>query len=930
MERNKNQGLTLIELVVTVAIIAIFMGIVTSFITSSSNEFRSTSSNAKVQMQTQQIIDELENVIIDANRGVYYAVDDNQVMNDIPSDTSIATTGSGIKQFQIFTIESGSDICNVHTFIWNSVDKTLKYSNNPAPVASANFEEFKLKGTVLSANESLVMDNVNDFCVDLTRVTSGKIVKFYLSTEEKGKKIATEHTVNLRNRVSVIEGGIVVNPNPGDVKFKIAITNPANGYVAHEGETIKPKYEFDDDNNVSAKLPVHWTVTPSEGVTCDISIKESDCEIKNIEGDGTITITVTAYGEKDATDSHSIIVKVEPSEKLEKLEISGAQLVGAGCIYYFGQDWMVSGTTNKGSSLSADEIQDLTWYIDGEAEDNCSLSADRGLGDDTTISIQAKSGGLESNVIKARIARVDIEEYISTIIKKEEQQKLKTIYYEGGEKLDLQTGVDEIGESKYKVSWILRKVQGEVQDINRKFVITDNGEWVISVEVQLDDNAQHIIKDEISFDVKILTNYRVIGPKYLVHENNYQSQMPNGFNLVSSENDTNWEWNQFWIVANDGVKDRIYKETRWQIQQIDKYGEIINSINDLTQFDVDDRCAYVRLIATMKDDETVVAEIPVLDVKINQPLDGNEFNKSNSPVQCIAETVAGNKTYSDNQGYNWEIGKTIYTNQTNQYTWDLSSEDVGNKQIKVTTDVRIPHADNGAVRPCVFTLSDEINVKIKDGESSIKITEAPMTIHIDDKSHGKNYPIDVRIIIDGQQLGDKDYKESEVEWTLAWEDGSTINGVNVIGEGKKILINNVDSVRAQMQEGVRYAVLTARYNDLVSEPVKIAFTKGDTWVANPGETISFHKWDENYQNPNFVEIAVVDELDGAEKIIKPKGIEFNYDILKPIHQYYPVEGFVIILGNGDELKDIQLIKYRYYSDTTSTTWTRELVIYINH
>lgn len=69
----KNKGFTLIEMIVTVAIIAIFSGVVVTFIGTGSGVYRNTSSNSKVQMETQETFDKIEDLIIDANRSLYYA-----------------------------------------------------------------------------------------------------------------------------------------------------------------------------------------------------------------------------------------------------------------------------------------------------------------------------------------------------------------------------------------------------------------------------------------------------------------------------------------------------------------------------------------------------------------------------------------------------------------------------------------------------------------------------------------------------------------------------------------------------------------------------------------------------------------------------------------------------------------------------------------
>ena len=80
--RRKNQGFTLVELIVTIAIIAIFSGVVLTVVGTGANTFRSTSSNAKVQMKAQDIMDQIQDMIIDVSRSVYYAYG-----NGIEADT---------------------------------------------------------------------------------------------------------------------------------------------------------------------------------------------------------------------------------------------------------------------------------------------------------------------------------------------------------------------------------------------------------------------------------------------------------------------------------------------------------------------------------------------------------------------------------------------------------------------------------------------------------------------------------------------------------------------------------------------------------------------------------------------------------------------------------------------------------------------------
>lgn len=93
--KKKNRGFTLIELIVTVAIMAIFSGVVLSMIGTGANSYRKTSSTAKAQMETQDVMDQIQNMIIDVNRSVYYSYGKginegygDEIRNDIDSGDS--------------------------------------------------------------------------------------------------------------------------------------------------------------------------------------------------------------------------------------------------------------------------------------------------------------------------------------------------------------------------------------------------------------------------------------------------------------------------------------------------------------------------------------------------------------------------------------------------------------------------------------------------------------------------------------------------------------------------------------------------------------------------------------------------------------------------------------------------------------------------
>lgn len=263
--RKNNKGLTLIELVVTIAIIAIFSGVVVSLIGLGSNTYRATSGNAKIQMETQEAADQIQNLIIDANRSVYYAecsVDGgysftlgNQIQSDV-QESSGGRTGTVSKAFVVCNEQKEGNIITYQydVIVWDANSHKIIYTSKEATAIAPtedNSESGEGAGEPASANAasdfafsendatgdgenqangimpfsdeeseggqgtSKIMDSkvvvapavlaedITDFCADTTLVLSDQIVRFQLFTEKSGKKINVLNTVNLRNPIKV-------------------------------------------------------------------------------------------------------------------------------------------------------------------------------------------------------------------------------------------------------------------------------------------------------------------------------------------------------------------------------------------------------------------------------------------------------------------------------------------------------------------------------------------------------------------------------------------------------------------------------------------------------------------------------------------------------------------------------------------------------
>ena len=290
--QTDNRGLTLIELIITVAIIAIFSGVVLTFITTGSNTYRSTSSSAKVQMETQELIDRMEDMIIDTNRSLYYANGTGEnIGSAIKNDIKQSGTGNsdGNKTFIVCNEYKNNDgntsqyICDV--IDWDKEDATVYYSQREYTASSSSDGAGKddTETAVFSADEgdaavfsldeeddgeqnvrnartkvkrSVLATGILDFRADLTRAESDNIVRFQLSTENGKKEIETLHSVSLRNKVKVKKpADFVEDTEPTDVGIRISYA-PAS---MDPGTSDNLAYDLTGNGSIDPST-ITWTV----------------------------------------------------------------------------------------------------------------------------------------------------------------------------------------------------------------------------------------------------------------------------------------------------------------------------------------------------------------------------------------------------------------------------------------------------------------------------------------------------------------------------------------------------------------------------------------------------------------------------------------------------------------------------------------------
>nr|WP_288719807.1 prepilin-type N-terminal cleavage/methylation domain-containing protein [uncultured Blautia sp.] len=197
--QQKNGGFTLVEMIVAVAITAVFSAVVLTAVAAGSRLYRSISGSTRVQMDTQELTDSVEKLIVNAGESIYYAYGSGKSPGAPISDDIDGST-DGDRTLLLCSIQKnkgGAGIRVVDVLDWRESEQKLYYSR----------QEITAAGTSMLTEPSVYGEGVREFHVDVSRADSDGIIRFQLITENLGKKLRMLHTVDLRNPVKIMLPG---------------------------------------------------------------------------------------------------------------------------------------------------------------------------------------------------------------------------------------------------------------------------------------------------------------------------------------------------------------------------------------------------------------------------------------------------------------------------------------------------------------------------------------------------------------------------------------------------------------------------------------------------------------------------------------------------------------------------------------------------
>lgn len=186
--RHKNKGFTIVELIVTIAIMTIVGGAIASFLIVSQRQYNNGVAETSVQYDAQLVANQIHDLLIDAQKGVSYGY---------VSELADGSTESGL----IIDNSSIGDYDSLELYVYNT-DKyyRIRWDKDEKKVYYAE----ALPSTLIDEDtEALLAEFVTDFSVDLSELLEKKTIRYSitLAKEVSGRTYTTSHSVKLRNDI---------------------------------------------------------------------------------------------------------------------------------------------------------------------------------------------------------------------------------------------------------------------------------------------------------------------------------------------------------------------------------------------------------------------------------------------------------------------------------------------------------------------------------------------------------------------------------------------------------------------------------------------------------------------------------------------------------------------------------------------------------
>ena len=453
---KNNKGLTLLELIISVAIISIVIGTATSFLVTGMNMYKNSRKEIRLQETVQLTLNSIENRIIDAQKGVRC---------DEGTDQTVLT---------IFNNDSREYI------VWKTGDMTLCYAQSDDPTV----------GITDFTNAEILAENVEEFkVVQREGSGSGEADRIEISIKmfEDKRELTSNKVVTFRNdlMVNASEDKVYLGGSLGDLSQVDGISITPNDPVALPGTTCRLNGRVTGKGHPSQMIS--WDIdetSKNAGVTISnglVAIPE------NIPGSlGTVTVTAKALADENVATTKTIKIA----------QITGLSVIAPDDVY--AGTFMKLTAEVTGTNLS-DGMKKVKFTV-ADGQQGVSVYSQNGI---YKLSESVKGQTIRLVVYAAANEAYRKEVAINVKDTSISQITAQSISVNRGESGELITSIvsENLAESELDISWEIVDDAG----LGNKVRITDQKEGIIWVDKDVNYEKAYTVMVKATVSAKRLS-----------------------------------------------------------------------------------------------------------------------------------------------------------------------------------------------------------------------------------------------------------------------------------------------------------------------------------------------------------------------------------------------------------------------------------------